>query len=91
MYEATMQCLGGINVHLINFNHVASAVFCFHSLAFALSTGCFSFNCCVKQICLWVFGDINYLTGTSTLVILHITENINVIFGEEAETAASNG
>lgn len=55
------------------------------------STGCFSFNCGVKQICLWGFGDIKYLTGTSTLVILHITENINAIFGEEVEIAASTG
>lgn len=74
----------------LNLNRVASAVFCFHSLAFALSTGCFSFNCCVKQICLWGFGDIKYLTGTSALVILHVTENINSIFGE-VEIAASTG
>lgn len=86
-----MQCLGGINVRLINLNHVASAVFSFRSLAFALSTGCFSFSCCVKQICLWGFGDIKCLSGTGTLVILHITENINPVFGEAVEIAASTG
>lgn len=90
IYEAIRQCLGGINVHLINLNHVASAVFCSHSFTFVLSTGCFSFNCCVKQICLWGFGDINYLTGTSASVILCITENTNVVFGK-VEIAASTG
>lgn len=85
-----MKCLRGINVRLINLNHVASAVFSFHSLALALSTGCFSFSCCVKQICLWGFGDIKFLSGTSTLVILHVTENINPMFGE-VEIAASTG
>lgn len=39
---------------------------------------------------MWGFGDIKYLTGTSALVILHVTENINSIFGE-VEITASTG